>query len=408
MFSRIRSSVLLVILAMLCGCAHRQFVKAPYPRWGKEMPLEQADRCPPLLMRVLRPPEPLETPGCLLIVHGMNEYVGRYGDIARHFAERFIVAGFDLYAYGLSNPVLSEADRALAAGAGEQDVGEAYLAQLPLSDLEPMRRDLDRVLRRLVEVCDEQGMPGKPVFILSHSLGSLVAASYLLQAHDENDPRERVQGIVFSGPAFSVTQVPGWRGWLQNPLIDLSFYAEEHFLQPCGEALPLLILNQAVALSTAPLLNGLFEVFSWPGLRQLFTPRTPDWVVNYLTDWEAERARHRADGYIVRRSLLRYVKGVEHEIVRFRRGMAEFATPYFLIYSGHDPITPAWGNHDFAAKTLAKHPDNQLLPLADKFHHEHLFSAPPLRDELLEKIDRWLDRRLKSLRGADPQPGNEP
>jgi len=381
---------------MLCGCAHRQFVTKPCPRWGEELWLERSDGDPPLAMRVQLPQDPSAAPACLLIVHGMNEYIGRYGEIAAHFSRRFIVAGFDLYAHGLSNPTLLAADQAIAAGAGEFDVSDAFLAQAPLRDLEPMRQDFHRALRHLIVICDKQGKPGRPVFILSHSLGSLVAASYLLE-----HPDGRVQGIVFSGPAFSVTEIPGWRGYFQTPLVKLLFHAEEHFLRPQDEPLPLMLANQALALVIVPLLDGMVEVLSWPGLRRMFSPVTPNWVPDYLTDWEEERARHRADGYIIRRSILRYVKGVEEEIVRFRRNMAGFAAPYLLIYSGRDPITPAWGNHDFAAKTLAKHPDNQLLPLVDKSHHEHFFSAPPLRDELLKRIDDWLERRLKSLQEAD-------
>lgn len=396
MLSCIRSSLLRVTLTMLCGCAHRQLVREPYPRWGEEIRVESEEGAAPLILRLMTPPEP--APACLLIVHGMNEYIGRYGEIARHFARRFIVAGFDLSAHGLSNPILRQADQALTSGAASQEVSEAYVAQTALHDLEPMRRDLHRVLRRLGAYCDAHGAAGRPVFLLTHSLGSLVAASYLLQERHENDPRERVQGTVLLGPAFSVTAVPGWRGWLANPLIDLSFHAEEHFLRPHGQPWPRLILDQAVSLVTVPLLRGLFEALSWPGLRRVFTPVTPDWVVDYLTDWEEERARHRADGWIIRRSLLRYVKGVEREIVRFRRRMGEFATPYFLVFSGHDPITPAWGNDDFARATLHQHPDNQMLPLPELSHHEHLFSAPPLRAELLEKIDQWLERRLLSLK----------
>lgn len=386
---------LLAMSSLLCGCTHRQWVAEPYPRWGEEIWLDRSDSPASLSLRVLSPPDPAQAPACLLIVHGMNEYIGRYGDIARHFARRYIVAGFDLYAHGLSNPVYREADRALAAGAAQQDVSEAYLAQAALRDLQPMRQDLDVVMHRLVAECDARGAAGRPVFLLTHSLGSLVAASWLLRAPP--DLSGRVQGIVLAGPAFSVTRLPGWRGWLANPIIAWSFYAEEHFLHSRGEPWPLLILNQAVALATVPLFDGLFEVLSWPGLRQVFTPVTPAWVVNYLTDSEAERARHRADGYIIRRSLLRYVKGIEKEIVRFRRRMAEFATPYLLIYAGGDPITPAWGNEDFARTTLDKHPDNELLPLPDKNHHEHLFSAQPLRDELLQRIDRWLERRLGTM-----------
>ncbi|HWP01544.1 MAG TPA: alpha/beta hydrolase [Methylococcus sp.] len=392
-----RSLLLPLLFLMLCGCTHRQFVKEPYPRWGEEITLERPDRSAPLILRYKLPPEPTRTPACLLIVHGMNEYVGRYGDIVHHFARRFLVAGFDLYAHGLSNPVLRQADRALTEGAAEQEVSDAYLAQLPLRDLEPMRQDLEIVLHRLIPLCDELGAGRKPVFILSHSLGSLVAASYLLKTRPKDDPGGRVRGIVLLGPAFSVSQVPGRGGWLANPLIRLSFHAEEHFLNPGDEPWPLMLLNQAVALATVPLLDGLFEVLSWPGMRQWFTPVTPDWVVNYLTDWEEERARHRADGWIIRRSLLRYVKGVEKEIVHFRRGMSAFATPYYLVYSGQDPITPPWGAHDFARVTLHRHPDNQLLPLPDLYHHEHLYSAPPLRAEILQRIDGWLDRRLSSL-----------
>ncbi|BBA33084.1 uncharacterized protein sS8_1122 [Methylocaldum marinum] len=382
---------------MLCGCAHQQFVTQPYPRWGEELWLSRTDRDAPLPMRVRMPARPAAAPACLLIVHGMNEYIGRYHEIAAHFANRFIVAGFDLYAHGLSNPTLLAADRAIAGGASEFDVSGAFLAQSGLRNLDPMRRDLDQVLRRLIEICDRRGRPDLPIFILSHSLGSLIAASYLLERTPGDDPRGRIQGIIFSGPAFSVTEVPGWRGYFQTPIVKLSFYAEEHFLRSHGEPLPLLIANQALALSTVPVLDGLFELLSWPGLRRVFSPTTPGWVPEYLSDWEEERARHRVDGYIIRRSILRYVKGVEEEIVRFRRRMAEFAMPYFLIYSAGDPITPAWGNQDFAAKTSEKHRDNLILPIIDKVHHEHLFSAPPLRDELLGKIEAWLDRRLKSM-----------
>lgn len=391
---------LFLLLAMLSGCVHQQFVTQPYPRWGEEIPLNQTNNASPLILRIIQPTEPAHAPACVLLVHGMNEYIGRYDDIAHYFAQRFIVAGFDLHAHGLSNPILQQADQALIAGAAQQQVGNAYLAQTQLHDLEPMRQGFKQALQHVITLCDKQdekGEPDRPIFIVSHSLGSLIAASYLLASRDPNDPATRVQGIVLLGPAFSVSEVPGWRGWLANPFIKLSFHAEEHFLNPQNEPLPLLIVNQLVSLITVPLLDGLFEVLSWPGLRTLFTPVSPAWVVDYLTDSEAEKGRIRADGWIIRRNLLRYVKGIEAEIVRFRRHMSTFAIPYYLIYSGRDPITPAWGSEDFAHVTLQNHPDNALLPLPELSHHEHLFSSPPLRDELLEKIERWLDKRLRSL-----------
>lgn len=118
---------MLLLLAMLVGCAHRQFVDEPYPRWGDEKIVQSPDGNAPLILRTLYPPEPANARACVLLVHGMNEYIGRYADVARHFANQYIVTGFDFYAHGLSNPILRQADRALLAGAGRQDVSDAFL-----------------------------------------------------------------------------------------------------------------------------------------------------------------------------------------------------------------------------------------------------------------------------------------
>jgi alpha-beta hydrolase superfamily lysophospholipase len=381
----------IMLQTLLSGCAHRQFVTQPYPRWGGEIVIEKPEGDPPMILRVLSPPVPDKAPACLLIVHGMNEYVGRYGDIARHFAERYLVAGFDLHAHGLANPVLREADRAVRAGAKEYDVSEAYLAQASLGSLEPLRRDFDRALRRVLELCDGDDGSSRPAFILAHSLGALVSASYLLEKNGDEALRKRIGGIVFLGPAFAVSELPGWRGWLANPIIRLSFAAEERMAaSPEGFG----ALHRLWAAPTSLILNGLFEGLSWPGVRALTTPGTPDWVPDYLTNWEEERQRHRADAYIIRRNLLSYVKGVEREIVGFRRRMAEFTLPYLLVYSERDPITASWGGRDFAAATQHRHPDNEVLFLPDKYHHEHLFAVPEETAEVLRRIDRWLERRL--------------
>lgn len=389
--------VLVLASAILAGCAQKKIINEPYPRWGEENLIKRPDNSLPLILRMLSPPESAQAPACVLLVHGMNEYIGRYQDVARYFSQRFIVAGFDLFGHGLSNQFLQQADQALRTGAVKREVSDAYRDQIPLSDLEPMREDLDLALRHFVDHCDENGAP-KPVFIVSHSLGSLVTASYFFQAGNESETASRVKGIVLLAPAFSVSEPPGWRGWLQNPFIRLSFFAEEHFLHPQGEPLPQLIVNQLLSFIIVPLFDGLFEVFSWPGLRNLFTPATPSWVLDYLTDSETEKARLREDNWIVRRSLLRYVKGIEEEIVLFRREMHRFAVPYLLIASENDPITPSWGSSDFAQATLKNRSDNVLITLPDMRYHQHLFLAEPARQNILTMIERWLDQRLSALK----------
>jgi alpha-beta hydrolase superfamily lysophospholipase len=383
-------------MVLLGGCAHEQKVSTLYPRWGEEFILESGENRPvPLKLRLLERHSPPGPRACLLLVHGMNEYIGRYRGIAEHFSISYRVAGLDLFAHGLSNPAIAVADSALAQGAAEAGVSQAFTAQASLHDLTPLRHDFELALRFLLDRCENQ-----PIFIVSHSLGSLIAASYLLENQKDDAVNKRIGGIVMLGPAFSVPDIPGWRGWLQNPAIKLSFAAESNFLYAQGDPWWKSAPVQTLAVPFTLLLRGLFEGLSWPGIRNLVTPGTPDWVPDYLSDWPEERDRHRADGYIIRRTLLRFAKAVEKEIVGFRRQMRDFGVPYFLVYSGHDPITPAWGNEDFLRATRANHPANRFLCLNDQNHHEHLFSSPPLRKKILQRIDDWLEQRVVTLGGG--------
>lgn len=385
--------VLFLLLITLSGCVHHPLVTTPYPRWGEETVIGQGGEAP-LILRTLSPAQPDQSTACVLLVHGMNEHIGRYGEVARYFSRHFFVAGFDHYAHGLSNPVLHRADQALTSGAERVDVGDAYLAQSALYDLESLRQTFGSALQAFIAQCDAQGDPRRPVFIVAHSLGGLVTASYFLK-HPQSVLAQRLQGVIFLAPAFAVSEPPGWRGWIANPLIKLSFHAETHFLHPHDEPLPLLLFNQAVSLVTVPVLDGLFEVFSWPGLRNFFTPISPAWVADYLTDSDVEKARLRADHWIVRRSLLRYVKGIEQEVVDFRRKMEDFSIPYYLIYSERDPITPAWGSEDFAGVTLKRNSANEIRKLPGLIYHQHVFLEEPLRTELLESIEQWIHRQMR-------------
>lgn len=238
--------VLILLLILLAGCVHQPYVTASYPRWGNEIAIEQGGE-EPLILRTL-PSQSNQASACVLLVHGMNEHIGRYGEVARYFSQRFFVAGFDHYAHGLSNPVLRRADQALTEGTDRADVSDAYLAQAALYDLEPLRQTLGRTLQAFMAQCDAQDHSQRPVFIVAHSLGGLVTASYLLEHQNESDLRKRLQGVVFLAPAFAVSEPPGWRGWVANPLIKLSFHAETHFLHPQDEPLPLLLFNQLLSL----------------------------------------------------------------------------------------------------------------------------------------------------------------
>jgi acylglycerol lipase len=87
----------------------------------------------------------------LVIVHGLAEHSGRYDYVTRKFNEKQIsVYRFDHRAHGRSGGVQGDND----------DIGKFV-------------GDTDLIVRRAV-----QENPGKPVFMLGHSMGGLIAASY--------------------------------------------------------------------------------------------------------------------------------------------------------------------------------------------------------------------------------------
>ncbi len=266
------------------ACSQGLKLDRAYPLWGEPL-LLGADNNRPRAMQIRRPAAHHTAEACLLIVHGMNEYIGRYAHVADYFSERYIVAGIDLTGHGLSNPVFAQAQMAIKANTEKPDINDAFLQQAQLRNLNPMRDDLAQALHYLRAQCQQQQTDKPlPIFILSHSLGSLVSASYLLEM-DDAQLKQRIGGIIFTGPAFSVTNIPGWRGWFQNPFVRFSYHTHQHFLNPHNEALPLMLFNQLLALISVPLQDGIIEFLSLPGLNQLFSPTTPDWVCRSRSSW---------------------------------------------------------------------------------------------------------------------------
>lgn len=111
----------------------------------------------------------------LLLVHGIGEHSGRYQHVGRFFAERGVdVAGFDNRGFGRSGGRRGHIDRF-----------EQYL---------------DDIADRLAE----RRSLGAPVVLLGHSLGGLMATSYLTSDRLQPDL------AVLSAPALAA-EVPRWQ-----------------------------------------------------------------------------------------------------------------------------------------------------------------------------------------------------
>jgi len=112
-----------------------------------------------------------EAKAVLLIVHGLAEHSGRYMNIVNHF----VPLGYAVY--GMDH-----------LGHGKSDGKRVYLKRFE-DYTNTLKIYLDRI-RRL--------QPGKPIFLVGHSMGGLISALYLL------DHQTELTGAVLSGVAVKV------------------------------------------------------------------------------------------------------------------------------------------------------------------------------------------------------------
>ena len=115
--------------------------------------------------------------GSVLLVHGLGEHSGRY----EHVGAQLSSAGLDVFAYD---------HRGMGGSGGRR------------GDVERWSQYHDDVAERLAAVRASAG--GRPVILYAHSLGSLIAAGYLLGDHAKPDL------AVLSSPALDST-LSGWK-----------------------------------------------------------------------------------------------------------------------------------------------------------------------------------------------------
>lgn len=119
---------------------------------------------------------PAQSRAAVVLVHGYAEHSGRYAHVADHLvAQGLAVYGLDLRGHG-------------------QSQGERGL----------IRRFAD--FWTDLEVFWSQIPPTQPVFLLAHSMGTLVALGFLLRA------RPALAGLITTGTVLAIDQdVPAWR-----------------------------------------------------------------------------------------------------------------------------------------------------------------------------------------------------
>ena len=107
----------------------------------------------------------------LLIVHGLAEHSGRYGNVVNHF----VPLGYAVY--GIDH-----------LGHGKSEGQRVYVKRFD---------DYTNTLKVYFDKI-RGWQPGKPIFLVGHSMGGLIGAVYLL------DYQAELAGAVLSGPAVKI------------------------------------------------------------------------------------------------------------------------------------------------------------------------------------------------------------
>ncbi len=112
-----------------------------------------------------------ELKAVLIVVHGLAEHSGRYMNVVNHFVPSgYAVYGCDHIGHGKS--------------AGERVYVERFQDYIDTLEIfSGMIRDWQ---------------PGKPIFMIGHSMGGLIGTAYLLEHQHE------LSGVVLSGPGVKV------------------------------------------------------------------------------------------------------------------------------------------------------------------------------------------------------------
>lgn len=249
-----------------------------------------------------RPPR-----GVVLLVHGLGEHAGRYDHVARRLnAWGFAVRGYDQYGHGESGGVRGAL---------------------------PTRTRLMDDLADLVESSRARVRPGTPLLLLGHSMGGLVAASFVARE------MMRVDGLILSSPA------------LATPLTGL----------------------QKLLLAIVPRIAPNFTVGN--GLDPQYISHDPAVVAAYKSD---PLVHDRISG-----RLGRFIAD-EGAWVISRAG--HWTVPTLLLYAGADRLVDPTGSRAFAA---AAPRDRVAAQCFDDLYHEIFNEADA--EPVFARLKDWLD-----------------
>ncbi len=251
-----------------------------------------------------------EPKAVLLIVHGLAEHSGRYMNVANHFVPLgYAVHGFDHPGHGKSDGTRVCVERF-----------EDYTDTLKIY--------FDRI------------RPGKPVFLVGHSMGGLIGAIYLL------DHQRELKGAVLSGPAVKVPD----------------------------KITPGIVLM-------GKMLSALMPRFGLLGLEAEGVCRDPAVVEAYISDPLVHR------GKITARLAVEMLKAMQ----RISARASKITLPIMIVQGSADRLVDPTGAgmlYDTVSSA------DKEIRIYEGFYHE-VFNEPE-RERVLRDVERWIEAHLDS------------
>ncbi len=264
-----------------------------------------------LFCRSWRPSE-TKPKAAILIIHGLAEHSGRYHHVGKFMASHGLaVEGFDLRGHGQS------------AGSG----GRTYVNRF-----DDYLSDAHLFLTTLLQRYDS-----RPVFLLGHSMGGLIASLLVVTR------QPAVTGLILSAPALKISEN------ISPLLIRLS-----NILGKLLPHLPTIKLDSS-AIS-----------------------RDPEIVKKYETDPLNYR------GGIPARTGAEINRATQ----QIQRQMEEIRLPLLILHGTADRLTDLEGSKQLYERAQSS---DKTLKLYDGFYHEVM--NEPEKGRVLEDVLRWIEER---------------
>jgi alpha-beta hydrolase superfamily lysophospholipase len=258
---------------------------------------------------------PEGTPGAVLVfVHGVGEHSGRYASLIEGLAP----AGLAVFVYD-------------QRGHGQSDGRRVHI-----DSWEDYRGDLQAALRQVAAM-----LPGLPVFLYGHSMGSLVVLDYLIA-----DPTG-VSGAILSGAA----------------------------IDPVGVGTPAQIVM-------AKILSRL-----WP----TFQIKLEEGFSSKLSHDPAVIQNYDADPLVLHAVSARWGAESLKTVERIKDNPQAIQLPVLFIHGDSDTVNSVGGAKTYYDQIAS--PDKRLLVYPDCLHEPH--NELLLRDQVVTDVTRWVNEVLE-------------